>query len=79
MGWAGTKNGALLTLADASFDVLLTVDQNMQYQQSLKGKTISIVVLEAQNNSLATLRLLVPKLLVALQNLQPGQVVIITP
>jgi predicted nuclease of predicted toxin-antitoxin system len=52
MGWSGTKNGALLALAEGNFEVFLTVDRNIQYQQNLTGKTISIVVLMAKNNQL---------------------------
>lgn len=33
-GWAGVKNGALLRLAETAFDVLLTVDRNLEYQQN---------------------------------------------
>ena len=40
MGWAGIKNGALLRLADGAFDVFITVDWNLQYQQSLRGLKI---------------------------------------
>ncbi len=40
-GWSGIENGALLALAEAEFDVFLTVDQNIQYQQNLKASTIA--------------------------------------
>jgi uncharacterized protein DUF5615 len=38
MGWAGIKNGKLLTLAEAHFDVLLTVDRGIEYQQNFSGR-----------------------------------------
>ncbi len=44
-GWSAVKNGPLLTLAEESFDVFLTADQNLQYQQNLKGRDIAIIVL----------------------------------
>ncbi len=40
MGWQGTKNGELIRLAAAEFDVFLTADQNLQYQQNLVGVDI---------------------------------------
>jgi predicted nuclease of predicted toxin-antitoxin system len=79
MGWSGVKNGALLTLAEGSFDVFLTVDRNIQYQQNVTGKNIALVVLIAFDNQLETLKPLVPNLLAALQNIQPGQVIMIQP
>ncbi|NWJ98627.1 MAG: DUF5615 family PIN-like protein [Chloroflexi bacterium] len=75
MGWAGTKNGALIRLAETSFEVFVTVDQNLQYQQNLQPKNLAIIVLVAPNNQLATLRALMPKLLLQLQTIQPGQIV----
>lgn len=45
-GWDRLSNGALLTAAEeAGFDVLLSTDKNIQYQQSLKGRRIAIVIL----------------------------------
>ncbi len=46
LGWDTFSNGALLTAAEAAgFDVLLTTDKNLRYQQNLEGRTIAIVVL----------------------------------
>ena len=45
MKWTGTKNGDLLKLAEVGFDVLVTVDQRIPYQQNLAGRTIAIAVL----------------------------------
>ncbi|MFH1024445.1 MAG: hypothetical protein V1809_13780 [Planctomycetota bacterium] len=44
-GWSSVKNGPLLNLAEAAFDVFLTADQNLQYQQNLKCRKIAIIVL----------------------------------
>jgi predicted nuclease of predicted toxin-antitoxin system len=74
-GWAGLTNGALLRVADASFDVFLTVDQGLQHQQNLAGLRISIVVMAARSNDVDDLRPLVPRVLVALRTIQTGQVV----
>jgi hypothetical protein len=56
MGWAGTKNGALLKLADGQFDALLTVDQGIEYQQTLSSLSISVVVMMAVSNDVDDLR-----------------------
>ncbi len=61
-GWSGEKNGALLKLMiEAGFDILVTVDQNLPYQQNLDRLEITIVVLAAVNNRREALALLIPK------------------
>src|SRR5947209_2575335 len=74
MGWAGTKNGQLLTLSEQSFDVLVTADRNIEHQQNLRGRRIALVVLRAQDTRVETLRPLVPALLRALEAVKPGTV-----
>ena len=74
MGWAGIKNGSLLRLADGQFDVFLTVDQGLEYQQSLSGLRISIIVIVAPSNDLDDLRLLLPDVEQALVGLRPGEI-----
>jgi hypothetical protein len=62
-GWLGTKNGALLKLMiEAGFDLFVTVDRNLQYQQNLERLPLTIFVLVAQDNRRETLKALVPKL-----------------
>ena len=56
MGWAGIKNGALLTLAEAEFDVFITVDRNLSFQQNLPKVNIAVLVLKATSNRLADLK-----------------------
>ena len=73
MRWAGIKNGRLLALAEAqSFDVLLTFDQNLQYQQNLEGRAIAVVVISAPDKKIATLIPLIPLLAATLQNIEAG-------
>jgi predicted nuclease of predicted toxin-antitoxin system len=49
-GWSNLKNGDLLTLAEAKgFDVLITTDQNLRYQQNLSGRRIGVIVLLTTN------------------------------
>ena len=75
MGWAGSENGILLTKAAGRFDVLLTADQNIEYQQNIRRAGIGVVVLVAYDNRIESLSPLVPKVLDALNNLQPGELV----
>ena len=71
MGWSGVKNGDLLRLGAASFDVFITVDKNLPYQQSLATLPLAVIVLDAQSNDLPALLPLVPKLEATLSNVQP--------
>lgn len=73
-GWAGVKNGALLRAADGQFDALLTVDQGVEHQQNLTGFAIGVVVMAAASNDIDDLRPLVPAVLEALDQLQPGEI-----
>jgi predicted nuclease of predicted toxin-antitoxin system len=45
MGWTSVKNGELLTLAEAQFDLFITSDQGLAYQQNLRGRQIAILQL----------------------------------
>jgi len=78
MAWAGTKNGALLRLAETAFEVFITADQNVEYQQNLRSTVLGIVVLVASNNRLETLRPLMPKVVLVLPTIQPGDLIHIT-
>ena len=60
MGWAGTKNGALLRLVEREFDVFLTNDQSLEYQQNLKRFDLAVVVLGAVTNDIEDLKPLMP-------------------
>jgi predicted nuclease of predicted toxin-antitoxin system len=73
MGWAGKENGELLALAESKFDVLVTVDQQIKYQQSVAGRDIAVVVLVARRNKIEFLRPLVPELERVLAEIKPGE------
>jgi len=66
MGWAAITNGELLTLAAREFDVFVTVDRNLAFQQHLPAFEIAVIVLRCSSNRLADLRPLVPDLLAVL-------------
>ena len=76
-GWAGTKNGALLRLAEANFDVLLTNDQNMEHQQNLTKIDLAFIVLVALTNDIDDLKPLMPAANEALQTIKPGEILYI--
>ena len=77
MGCTSIKNGERLTLASQEFDVFVTVDRNLSFQQNLATLTIAVIVLQAPNNRLGDLQLLVPRLLAAIASATPGPVTII--
>ena len=79
MGWDGIKNGRLLALAQADFEIFLTGDRNLSFQQNLPSFFIAVVVLKAESIRLIHTRPLMPKVLAVLSSLKPGQVVTITP
>ena len=75
-GWVGLKNGELLRrAASAGFDVFVTADQNLQFQQNLTGAGLGVVVLAARSTALEDLRPLVPAALGAIGKVQPGEVI----
>ena len=62
MGWAGIKNGSLLTLASQQgFDVLVTTDRNMEYQQNPDTLPVTIIVLISYRTRVQDLEPLIPK------------------
>ena len=68
-GWAGIKNGKLLALAATKFDVFLTSDKNIEFQQNLAGLPLAILVVVARSNRMQDMEPLVPKILKALNHL----------
>ena len=62
-GWAGFKNGKLLAAASPHFDVLLTADKNMEYQQNLATLPMAIVVMLAHSNRMDDLIKVIPAVL----------------
>jgi hypothetical protein len=73
MGWATITNGALLALAAEQFDVFVTVDRNLTFQQNIVSFSMAVIVLRAKTNRLADLVPLLPNLRVALDAAEPGK------
>lgn len=77
MGWAGKKNGELLALAVQSFEVFITVDRNLYFQQNLSKFNIAVLILVAKSNHVLDLRPLASAVLDQLAKLNAGDVRII--
>jgi len=74
-GLAGKSNGELLALAERSgWQVLLTMDQGVPYQQYLAGKTVCLATIRAQSNRLPDLLRHLPAILAALLSFKPGKI-----
>ena len=70
MGWDAITNGELIRLAEADFDVFVTSDQNIRYQQNLAGRRIAIF--ELSTNDLRRILSAAASILAALEAIQPG-------
>jgi hypothetical protein len=77
-GWQGLKNGVLLGKAASEFDVFITADQNLRYQQNLAGFEIGVVVLAAISNRLDDLLPLLGAAAEACHQVRPGEVRVVS-
>jgi hypothetical protein len=77
-GFKGLKNGRLLKAASGQYEVLVTVDQNLQYQQNLKAFPIAIIVLKAKRSTYPMLKPLMPQVLETLEKIRPGEIIIVS-
>ena len=77
MDWATVKNGDLLALPSNHFDIFVTVDRNLSFQQNLISFEVAVIVLCAPTNRLADLRQLVPTLLVTIPTAKRGKAIYI--
>lgn len=75
-GLAGAVNGALLARLEGAFDVFITADKNLRYQQNLSGRQLAI--LELPTNRLPLLRPMFPRIAAAVDAITPGRYVQLT-
>ena len=76
MGWSSKRNGELLRLmVAAGFETLLTVDQNLEFQQNLQASGIGVVLVLAKTNRVKELRPMVPQILDALAKVTAGMLI----
>ncbi|HME36802.1 MAG TPA: DUF5615 family PIN-like protein [Candidatus Sulfotelmatobacter sp.] len=75
-GLPGKKNGELLTLAEQSgFEVFLTLDRGLEYEQNLNGRIIAIILIRSKSSRLVDLLPHSPEILRALRSIRPGELV----
>ena len=74
-GWNGIKNGPLLRLAASEFEVLLTMDRGIEYQQNLSGLDLCLILLSAVSNDIDDLLPLVPSINAAFADVAPGRLI----
>ncbi|NES87559.1 MAG: hypothetical protein F6K10_43045 [Moorea sp. SIO2B7] len=77
MGWAGIKDREILRLTEGEFDVLITVDRNLPFQQNLAVLDLVVLVLQAPSNRLADLQVLVPKVLAIVDTAPKGTATVV--
>jgi predicted nuclease of predicted toxin-antitoxin system len=78
MGWRGTKDRELLALANVfPFDVFITSDKNLPYQQNLQNLALRVVVLNASSTRPDHLLPLIAQIVPLLQSLAPGSITLI--
>lgn len=74
-GWAGIKNGQLLALAEQEFDVFITGDRNLSFQQNTTRFRMAVIVLTAASTKLEDTLPLMPEVMAQLAHCRPGQVI----
>ena len=80
MGWSGKRNGEVLRLMrEQRFDVFITVDQNVGFQQNVAASGIAVIVMRARSNRLKDLLPLAPAVLKRLSQIKPGSVERVSP
>ena len=77
VGWAGVKNGELLRRAENLFDVFVTADRKLPFQQNLRAFSIGVVVLMAGSTKLEDLRPLAGEISQAIETVQPHQLILV--
>ena len=71
LGWSNVENGALLALAEDSFDLFITTDQQLRYQQNLAGRKLSVLVL--MTTSWPRIRVHAQRVVAAVEQMTPGE------
>ena len=75
-GWNGIKNGKLMRLAEAEFDVFITVDRNLSFQQNIPKFDIAVLVLASQSIRFEDLKPLIPQVKKQILDISPGETVL---
>jgi hypothetical protein len=73
MGWTGMKNGKLLELAQMEFDIFITMDQNLPFQQPITQYSMAVIALKSSSNRYEDLLPFVEPLLLMIENCRSGK------
>lgn len=74
-GFKGMTNGELLRAASGNYDVLITVDRSLPFQQNIRSFKIAVVVLIARGITYDEIRPLIPQALRTFESIRPGEVI----
>ncbi len=77
-GWSGKKNGELLRAAEREFDVLVTMDRNMEHQQNLGNVDLGVVLISAKSNRRRDVEPLMPEINLATRGARVGELITVT-
>jgi predicted nuclease of predicted toxin-antitoxin system len=77
-GWGGTSNDDLLHLASEEFDVLVTLDKNMQHQQHLPGYDLAVILISARSSQRSAIEPAMPEVNSLLKSVKPGRLYTVT-
>jgi predicted nuclease of predicted toxin-antitoxin system len=76
-GFAAKTNGELLRLAERRFEVFITLDKGVQFQQNLTDCKMAVLVIRARSSRLADILPHIPACLLALRSVRPGETIVI--
>ena len=77
-GWSDLDDGPVLDVAEGTFDVFVTMDQSLRYQQNLAGRALRIIVVRAPSNRLEALAPLAPRVLRTIASMDAGALRVVT-
>ncbi len=73
-GWLSTKNGDLLRLAEGSYDVFVSIDQGIPFQQNYRRYAMAFIIVRVPNNSVETIRTLIGDIISSLPTAKVGEI-----
>ncbi len=79
MNWDSLQNGALLKKAETEFDIFITVDANIRFQQNFTNLELAVIILGPYRNKLRFLKDLVPQIEKAISTIKIGDIETILP
>jgi hypothetical protein len=75
IGWRSSKDGPLLSFVQTSFDVFVTIDRKLEYQQNLRMLNLGVIIVHVRNNELESYRPLFNALFETARTIKAGQVI----